>query len=793
MWTFQRQSILIRAAMQVVGIGLIVGFGFVFVTTYLTERYYQHGVSRRIQELMITVERTVQIACFTKDQGLALEVVNGLATNSEVFGSTIIGDSEILAEHKKEAVDERYRKAVEGRISKKIVSPFDAAQIVGELIIDPDPEIVSMHVKESSAFVALLLGLQLLAVISAVVVVVLLWIVRPIKRMSDRLHVMDAHSIERLAVPGGLENTEIGRLATDISLLGERLRTSLDEEHHLLIQREIGERKYHAIFENADTGIFVIDQHLALESCNQALFRQLGLPSRTAPDEKLDLLSLRWRETGALARLVGQCVEQNRPVSDDFEYVLSNAEVRWFSVTLTPVSDELIQGQLSDISRHKQKELLAQQEAVTDTITGLLNRTGFLQKVDEEISAYVDDERSGFALLIVNFDGFRRVNESLGLASGDHILSITGQRLRSCVKGSDFISRLGNDSFGIMVRSVSDERATANVATRISVALKEFFEVGGNTPLKLGVSIGITLFPYDGNDQETLLRNAEMALEHARLGGGGRYCFFESFMAREAVHRRRLENALFFAARHKELIVRFQPIVDLPARRMAGVEALIRWEHPLLGLIPPDVFIPLAEETGSIVGIGLWLLEVVVQQLAEWKKQGIDRYISINISARQIPDGLPPITLIETLSRYGVDPANLAIEITESVFMGDSNAVKVWLDTVHESGFRIYLDDFGTGYSSLSYIKRFPMDVLKVDKSFVRDMSENNSDRTLVEAIINMARSLKLDVVAEGVETQSQIDLLKEAGCRYIQGYYFSRPVAAEAIEDARRRIEQLF
>ncbi|GHU38193.1 hypothetical protein AGMMS50256_37150 [Betaproteobacteria bacterium] len=474
--------------MQVVGIGLVVGFGFVFVTTYLTERYHRQGVSQRIHELMMTVERTVQIACFTKDQGLALEVVNGLTTNSEVFGSSIIGGSEILAEHKKETVGERDREAVDGRVSKVIFSPFDAAQIVGELIIDPDPEIVSMRVKESSAFVALLLGLQLLAVVSAVAVVVLLWIVRPIKRMSDKLHVMDAHSIERLAVPSGLENTEIGRLATDINLLGDRLRTSLDEEHHLHIQREIGERKYHAIFENADSGIFVIDQHLALESCNQALFRQLGLPSGTVPGEKLDLLSLHWRETGALARLVGQCIEQNRPVSDDFEYVISNAEVRWFSVTLTPVSDKLIQGQLSDISRHKQKELLAQQEAITDAITGLLNRTGFLQKVDEEISAYVDDEQSGFALLIVNFDGFRRVNESLGLASGDQILLIAGQRLRSCVKGSDFISRLGNDSFGIMVRSVSDERATANVAMRISLALKEFFEVGGNTPLKLGVS-----------------------------------------------------------------------------------------------------------------------------------------------------------------------------------------------------------------------------------------------------------------------------------------------------------------
>ena len=792
MQAFWRRSILVRAAMQVVGIGLVVGLGFVFLTAHLTERSNQQGVSQRIRELMTTVESTVQIACFTKDPALALEVVNGLARNSEVFGAVIVGGSEILAERRKEnAGAERHRRAMDGRISKAITSPFDGAQIVGELLIDPDPEIVSTRVKESGAFVALLLGLQLLAVVSAVAAAVVLWIVRPIKRMSDKLHVMDAHSIESLEVPRGHENTEIGRLAADINQLGQRLKASLDEEHHLHVQREIGERKYRAIFENADSGIFVVDQHLALESCNHAFFRRLGLPPQAAARDKLDLLRLRWREPGALARLVEQCAVLNRSVSDDFEYAVGDAEVRWFSVTLTPVGDGLIQGQLTDISRHKQAELSAQQEAITDALTGLLNRAGFLQKLDDEIAACAGDENAGFALLLVDLDGFRRANESLGLASGDRILSITAHRLRSCVKSSDFISRLGNDSFGIVLRGAADEKAAASVGMRISVALKGFFEVG-STPLQLGASIGITLFPHDGGDQELLLRNAEMALEHARLGGSGRYCFFDFTMARNAEHRRRLENDLRFAVRRNELTIHFQPIIDLDARRMAGAEALIRWEHPQRGMIPPDIFVPLAEETGAIINIGLWMVEAVCQQLANWKKQGADRYISINVSARQIPDGLPPITLIETVNRYGVDPANLAIEITESVFMGDSDAAKIWLDAVHELGFRIYLDDFGTGYSSLSYIKRFPVDVLKVDKSFVRDMSEDNSDRALVGAIINMARSLELTVVAEGVETQRQLDLLEAAGCGCVQGYYFSRPVPAESIEDASRRIEQL-
>lgn len=392
-------------------------------------------------------------------------------------------------------------------------------------------------------------------------------------------------------------------------------------------------------------------------------------------------------------------------MSDDFEYLLgADLDVRWFSVTLTPVGDQLIQGQLTDISRHKLAELSAQQEAITDPLTGLLNRAGFLQNVDEAITACHGDEHAGFALLVVDLDAFRRINESLGMTWGRDSRHYRAAFAFQCEE-LDCVARLGNDSFGVVLRATVDERAAAGVAARISATLKGFYEVG-STPLQLGASIGITLFPHDGADQESLLRNAEMALDHARVGGSGRYCFFDFTMARNAEYRRTLENELRFAVRRNELTIHFQPIIDLSARGMVGAEALIRWEHPQRGLIPPDFFIPLAEETGAIANIGLWMVETVCQQLAVWKNKvstGISR--STCRRARSLY-GLPPITLIETVNRYGVDPAHLAIEITESVFMGDSEVAKSWLEAIHELGFRIYLDDFGTGYSSLSYIKR---------------------------------------------------------------------------------------
>lgn len=332
---------------------------------------------------------------------------------------------------------------------------------------------------------------------------------------------------------------------------------------------------------------------------------------------------------------------------------------------------------------------------------------------------------------------------------------------------------------------------SARIAERVINVLRENYEVH-TTPVQLGVSIGITFFPNDGRDIPTLLRNAELAMSRAKAAGGSRFTFFNLGMAEAAEQRRAMEMDMHLALRREEFRLFYQPIVDVLSKRTVGAEALIRWHHPVNGIVPPDTFVPLAEETGLIVEIGRWVVEAACRQLASWRDEGLDYYLSINISGRQIPDGMSPATLIEAVNRHGVHPRQLVLEITEGMLLSDVSKALSWLNAVSEAGFRIYLDDFGTGYSSLSYLKRFPVNTVKIDKSFVRDMSSNASDLALVGAIIAMARSLNLDVVAEGVENLAQLQLLSQMQCSNIQGYYFSRPVTPEEFREVDSHIASL-
>jgi len=439
----------------------------------------------------------------------------------------------------------------------------------------------------------------------------------------------------------------------------------------------------------------------------------------------------------------------------------------------------------------KHSEETAHRLATTDTLTGIANRAGLEHHLTECLP---QSAVTPFTLMKVDLDAFRQINEAIGMTVGDSVLAITSSRLITCLKESDRVARSGGDEFFVVLHGIDNPDTASRIAARIVEVLSEPIASLREDSVRITASIGLVFCPANGTDIATLLRNVDLALDHIKTQGGNGFKCFDPSMVLMAEERHRMESDLRMSIQRNELRLYYQPIINLVDNRLAGAEALIRWQHPVRGLVPPDAFIPLAERTGLIVDIGRWVLEEACRQLAIWRTQawGQHLYLSINVSARQIPDDLSPRLLQDTLNHHHLSPDALVLEITEGTLLSDVDQGINWLTELHRVGFHVYLDDFGTGYSSLSYLKRFPVDTVKIDRSFVRDMTENTQDRALIEAIIVMTRTLGMEVVAEGVENADQLALLRTLGAQYIQGYYFSKPVPPEAFPITCERITQL-
>jgi diguanylate cyclase (GGDEF)-like protein len=435
-----------------------------------------------------------------------------------------------------------------------------------------------------------------------------------------------------------------------------------------------------------------------------------------------------------------------------------------------------VQGTVTDVTLRKREELSAHRLAVTDSLTGLANREGLHRRL-----VHLAPGMPPFALVRVDLEGFKSITDALGIPAGDRLLLGVAARLREFLAEPDFAARVGGDEFALVLDGEEEraqlEQRIAALAERLAQPHDSKLDSHGR-PLVLGARIGIAQFPADGIELQMLLRRAELALNSLPAASGCSYRFFDPALQAAVEHRRRLEDDLRAAVAASELQLFCQPIVDLGRGRVVGGEALLRWTHLQLGPVSPEVFVPLAEEVGLIGEIGRWVLEEACRNVAAWRAAGLELYMSINVSVRQIPAELPAGAVLEALVRHDLPPEAIAIEITEGVLMSDVTVAQQWIASLRAAGLRVYLDDFGTGYSSLSYLKRFPLDTVKIDKSFIRDMRADNSDYALVEAIITMAESLGLNVVAEGVEDEYQFRLLRQMGCGHGQGYHFSRPVA---------------
>ncbi len=359
------------------------------------------------------------------------------------------------------------------------------------------------------------------------------------------------------------------------------------------------------------------------------------------------------------------------------------------------------------------------------------------------------------------------------------MLCQAASRLGACVREADTVARQGGDEFVVVLPNIAEEHDAWVVAEKIITCLADPFDLGGDS-VRIGASIGISLYPTHGENSEDLVRHADLAMYQAKLAGRNTYRVYEPAMSDELTRQLRLETDLRFALERDELAVHFQPILELASGRLVGAEALLRWRHPQRGMVPPSEFVQLAEEKGLIREIGAWVLERACQTLERWHGLGLDIPLAINLSSAQSLRGFSADALRALFERYQLQPRQLIFEVSEAILLAEGSQTRQWLDEIQELGVRLNLDDFGTGYSSLSCLKQFAISRVKIDLSFVRDMVVNAEDRVWVEAILALTRILGIAVVAEGVETREQFELLRELGCDCAQGFYFSPPVTDE-------------
>ncbi|HUW26369.1 MAG TPA: EAL domain-containing protein [Gallionella sp.] len=620
-------------------------------------------------------------------------------------------------------------------------------------------------------------------------------------RLSD---IMEERRSPRLEI-------SIGELITDADNLEERVHVrkdgtmfpaemstrKLDHEDYFIILRDITERKQaenqlrlHAhVFESSQEGILITDAHNDIISVNRAFTEISGyLPEEVIGKNPRMLASGKrdksfdeamWRDIMNQGRWQGEVISR-RKNGDSFP--------QWLSVSLVRDQDgQIVQhiGILGDLSERKAAEERIQFLSNFDPLTQLPNRD-LLRDRTQLILAGAKRRHSPVALMYIGIDRFKIVNESLGPNAGDQLLKEFAERLVGHLRPDDTLCRHSGDEF-ILVLPNTDAEGAVHTAKKMLDIIAQPFTLYGQR-LTVTASIGIAAFPQDGDNFEQLIQSADAALHRAKQGGRNTFQFFTQQMQEQARNTLQIENELRRALEQNEFLLHYQPQVDAKTAQIIGVEALIRWQHPQNGLVSPGIFIPIAEECGLIGEIGTWVLHTAIQQAADWQAAGLPIVpVAVNLSVVQFRQDTLYSTVEQALRTSKLDPAMLELEMTEGIAMENSERTVKMLDQLHALGVALSIDDFGTGYSSLGYLKRFRIDKLKIDQSFVRDLGHDLDDVAIVTAIIGMAKGLGFKTIAEGVETREQLDFLREKRCDEIQGYLFSKPVPAEAFAELLR------
>jgi diguanylate cyclase (GGDEF)-like protein len=448
-------------------------------------------------------------------------------------------------------------------------------------------------------------------------------------------------------------------------------------------------------------------------------------------------------------------------------------------------------GTYDDITVQKIYEEQLKHLGTHDALTGLPNRALLLDRLEQSLH-YARRSGRTVGVLLLDLDRFKVINDSLGHAFGDQLLCAVAQRLQLAVREADTVARLGGDEFVVLLAEVADKEDVAQVARKILDRLTLPYDLSGRE-ITVTASLGISLYPKDSDDGATLIRNADMAMYRAKSDERSSFSYYAAEMNRQALETLELENALRLGLEREEFCLHYQPKADLASGRIIGCEALVRWRHPQRGMVPPADFIPLAEETGLIVQLGTWVLREACRQIKAWKAEGLPTLsVAVNLSARQFHKGDLPRLVADILRETDLDPGLLELELTESMVMNDPVAAEQAMQSLKDLGVSLSLDDFGTGYSSLNYLRRFPVDSLKIDRSFISDVATDPSAASVVASVIDIAHNLGLTAVAEGVETREQLAFLAGCGCDMYQGYLFSKPQPTSEFADMLREERRL-
>lgn len=811
-----------KQARAAVIITLLIGLFFCALQIFWDLQEERHQIDRTVNQVLATVRDSATQAAYGLDETLAGRVVSGLFEYEPIEHARLRDDfGNVLAEAKRTRPPSNFSwltSVMFGR-NQHYEVPLtigDDNRLVGYLEVGVDTGLIAAGFI-NRAILILVSGIARNALLALLLTVFFyITLTKPLLRLVNALGDVDPRypGRRKFVVPLAHKEDELGLLAGSANRLLEAIGENVGQLRDTQLTLMDRESRLRGIMDNVADGVLTIDENFTILEYNPATLQLLGLADNTLLSGQ-DFREFVADPVPATVRALGMsdtrfipnsanadreiALPSGSPEDRVAELTLKTAEGTSLLVSavfrpMTGADPAQYTVVLHDVTARRRYEDRLVYMANHDPLTDLPNRSMLETRLRDALSdlmARPPQDRTATAILFIDLDRFKLINDSLGHDVGDLVLQAVAKRLRGVIRRSDTIGRLGGDEFLIVIPVLRETQEAALLAQGVLDALSTAFDIR-ERQLFIMPSIGIALSPADGEDFPTLLRNADAAMYSAKSRGGGTYHFFTKTMNESAIARLSIENDLREAMKREQFELFYQPKIDIKSGRIAGFEALLRWKQPGRGFISPMQFIPIAEETGLIGKLGEWVLRQVCLQIQKWDDQGLPPVtIAVNLSTRQLIEGQITETVARILEETGVSPARIILEITETVMMQGMNRAVALLGELRRMGLHISVDDFGTGYSSLTYLKRLPVNSIKIDRSFVRDITHDPDDAAITNTIILMGHNLGLRVVAEGVETTEQLEFLRQHGCDEIQGFLISEPRPASEVRAMIERLDQ--